>query len=95
MPSNAGCSWHSTSASPNAALVRSPGLCEDRPPWVSPWGPRVDAAAEELLKWPNRGPRWRLAAEACLSAMDGKMPTNEFRLLFEDAAQEEEMLLPD
>ncbi|MER8692916.1 DUF982 domain-containing protein [Mesorhizobium opportunistum] len=56
---------------------------------------RVHTSAEELLKWPNRGPRWRLAAEACLSAMDGKMPTNEFRLLFEDAAQEEEMLLPD
>ncbi|MER9689714.1 DUF982 domain-containing protein [Mesorhizobium sp. M0139] len=56
---------------------------------------RVDAAAEELLKWSNRGPKWRLAVEACLSAMDGKMPGNDFRLLFEAAADEEEMLLPD
>ncbi|MDF3217285.1 DUF982 domain-containing protein [Mesorhizobium sp. M7A.F.Ca.CA.001.09.2.1] len=56
---------------------------------------RIDTAAEELLKWSNRGPKWRLAAEACLTAMDGKMPTNDFRVLFEDAAEEEEMLLPD
>ncbi|MCA0049064.1 DUF982 domain-containing protein [Mesorhizobium sp. B283B1A] len=56
---------------------------------------RVDTAAEELLNWPNRGPNGVWAAEACLSAIDGKMPTDEFRMLFEDAAQEEEMLLPD
>lgn len=40
-------------------------------------------------------PWTQMATGACLSAMDGKMPTNKFRLLFEDAAQEEEMLLPD
>ncbi|MER8410061.1 DUF982 domain-containing protein [Mesorhizobium sp. M1342] len=56
---------------------------------------RIDTAAEKLLKWSNRGPKWRSAAEACLSAMDGKMPTGDFRLLFEAAADEEEMLLPD
>ncbi|RUU21329.1 DUF982 domain-containing protein, partial [Mesorhizobium sp. M7A.T.Ca.TU.009.01.3.2] len=56
---------------------------------------RIDTAAEELLKWSNRGPKWRLAAEACLTAMDGKMPTENFRLLFENAAEEEDMLLPD
>ncbi|RVA09901.1 DUF982 domain-containing protein [Mesorhizobium sp. M7A.F.Ca.US.002.01.1.1] len=55
---------------------------------------RIDTAAEELLKWSNRGPKWRLA-EACLTAMDGKMPTENFRLLFEDAAEEEDMLLPN
>ncbi|WP_348629604.1 hypothetical protein [Mesorhizobium sp. WSM1497] len=47
------------------------------------------------MRWPNRGPKWRLAAEAWLNAMDGKMPGDEFRLLFEAAAGEEEMLLPD
>ncbi|ESZ28733.1 MULTISPECIES: DUF982 domain-containing protein [unclassified Mesorhizobium] len=56
---------------------------------------RIGTAAEELLKWSNRGPKWRSAAEACLSAMDGKMPIGDFRLLFEAAADQEEMLLPD
>ncbi|MBZ9994032.1 DUF982 domain-containing protein [Mesorhizobium sp. BH1-1-4] len=45
-----------------------------------------------MAQW---GPKWRVAAEACLTAMDGKMPTDDFRLLFEAAADEEEMLLSD
>ncbi|ESX22138.1 hypothetical protein X766_03990 [Mesorhizobium sp. LSJC255A00] len=54
----------------------------------------VQGAAEELLKWTKRGPRWRRAIEACMAAIEGKVPPKEVRQLFEDAAKEEKVFLP-
>ncbi|MER9190243.1 DUF982 domain-containing protein [Mesorhizobium australicum] len=55
----------------------------------------VQGAMEELLQWPNRGPKWYLAADAYLAAIDGKVPPDELRKVFVEAALEEGVLLSD
>ncbi|MGX8009648.1 DUF982 domain-containing protein [Mesorhizobium sp. ORM8.1] len=55
----------------------------------------VQAAREQLLQWTKRGPKWYLAADACLGAIDGKVPPHEVRKAFVEAAKEEGMLLSD
>lgn len=55
----------------------------------------VQGAREQLLQWPNRGPKWYLAADACLAAIDGKAPPHEVRKAFVEAAMEAGMLLPE
>ncbi|WP_245261879.1 DUF982 domain-containing protein [Mesorhizobium sp. L2C067A000] len=54
----------------------------------------VQAAAEELLKWPQRGPLWQKAVEACVAALAGEAPPESVRGLFESAAREAQKLLP-
>ncbi|MFD2056811.1 DUF982 domain-containing protein [Mesorhizobium calcicola] len=54
----------------------------------------VEGAAEQLLKWTKRGPKWNLAVETCMAAMEGNVPTQEARRAFEAAAKEERMFLP-
>jgi hypothetical protein len=54
----------------------------------------VEGAAEQLLKWTKRGPKWQQAVETCMAAMEGNVPTQEVRRAFEAAAKEESMLLP-
>lgn len=55
----------------------------------------VQAAREQLLQWTKRGPKWYLAADACLGAVEGKVKPNEVRKAFIEAAREEGMLLSD
>ncbi|MER9937123.1 DUF982 domain-containing protein [Mesorhizobium sp. M0088] len=49
----------------------------------------VEAAAEHLLQWTNRGPKWRLAVRACTAALADKATPQEARRCFRLAAIEE------
>ena len=53
----------------------------------------VQGAAEQLLKWNKRGPKWQQAVEACMAAMENELPSQEARKAFEAAAKESGMLL--
>ncbi|RWB26196.1 DUF982 domain-containing protein [Mesorhizobium sp.] len=56
----------------------------------------VEGAAEKLLSWPKRGPKWRHAVELCMEGLRGQVPPVAVRDAFEAAAKEEGMLLsPD
>ena len=52
----------------------------------------VPRAAEILLTWPERGPKWRVAVQTCVDAMEGEKPADEVRKAFEAAAKEAGML---
>ncbi|TPK91516.1 DUF982 domain-containing protein [Mesorhizobium sp. B2-4-17] len=52
----------------------------------------VDAAAEELLIWDGRGPKWRAAVEACLAAKEGTGTADDARKAFLAAAKANGML---
>ena len=54
----------------------------------------VEVAAEELLKWPKRGPKWKAAVEVCRSALNDLTPSDDARKAFEAAAKEAGKLLP-
>ncbi|RWO26653.1 DUF982 domain-containing protein [Mesorhizobium sp.] len=55
----------------------------------------VRGAAEQLLKWTKRGPKWHLASALCLSALEGEeVDPKEIRQAFEAAAKEAKMLIP-
>ncbi|MGX7875106.1 DUF982 domain-containing protein [Mesorhizobium sp. ORM6] len=53
----------------------------------------VEGAAEQLLKWTNRGPKWKQAVETCMAAIGGNVPPQDARKAFEAAAKEEKMFL--
>jgi hypothetical protein len=55
----------------------------------------VEGAAEQLMAWDTKGPKWTVAAQACMDAFEGKVSAEEVRQLFEAAAEESGMLLPD
>jgi hypothetical protein len=52
----------------------------------------VTRAAEVLLSWQKRGPKWRAAVEACIDAHEGRKTAAEVRKAFEAAAKESGML---
>lgn len=52
----------------------------------------VEVAAEELLKWLKRGPRWRKAVESCVAGLEDKVTPEQARKAFEAAAKETGML---
>ncbi|TPJ34436.1 DUF982 domain-containing protein [Mesorhizobium sp. B2-8-3] len=54
----------------------------------------VQGAAEQLLLWNRRGPKWKRAVEGCMAAIEGEVSPKEVRQLFEAAAKEEKVLLP-
>ncbi|UVK39375.1 DUF982 domain-containing protein [Mesorhizobium sp. AR10] len=54
----------------------------------------VEGAAEQLLKWTKKGPKWDYAVRVCMAALADEMPTQEARKAFEAAAKEEKMFLP-
>ena len=54
----------------------------------------VEVAAEELLKWPKRGPKWMTAVEVCASVLNDLTPSDDARKPFEAAAKEAGKLLP-
>jgi hypothetical protein len=53
----------------------------------------VEGAAEQLMAWDTKGPKWTVAAQACMDAFEGKVSPKEVRQLFEEAAEESGMLL--
>ncbi|CCV05784.1 conserved hypothetical protein [Mesorhizobium metallidurans STM 2683] len=50
----------------------------------------VEGAAEEFMKWPNRGPKWKI--QACVDAFEDRVTPQDVRAAFEAAAEEEGML---
>ncbi|MER9665231.1 DUF982 domain-containing protein [Mesorhizobium sp. M0203] len=54
----------------------------------------VEGAAEELMKWTNRGPRWDLAVRICTAALADKVSPQLAGKAFLAAAKEEGTLLP-
>ncbi|WP_027163666.1 DUF982 domain-containing protein [Mesorhizobium sp. WSM1293] len=53
----------------------------------------VEGAAEQLLKWTKRGPKWTFAVRVCMAAMSDELPAQDARKAFEEAAKEEKMFL--
>ena len=49
----------------------------------------VQAAAEELIRWPKRGPKWALAVRVCMAALAEEATPQEARRAFRLAAKEE------
>ncbi|MCF6119148.1 DUF982 domain-containing protein [Mesorhizobium muleiense] len=55
----------------------------------------VRGAAEQLLKWNRRGPKWQRASALCLQALGGEeVDPKEIRKAFEAAAKEAKKLIP-
>src|SRR5947208_12798247 len=55
----------------------------------------VQAAAEQLVKWTKRGPRWHKAVNLCQSALEGDpIDPQIIRKAFEAADKEATMLFP-
>lgn len=48
----------------------------------------VERAAEVLLNWGERGPKWRAAVQACMDAMSGAGTADKAREAFIEAAEE-------
>jgi hypothetical protein len=48
----------------------------------------VEGAAEELMKWTNRGPKWKQAVQSCIDAFEGRVAPEEARKAFLAAAKE-------
>ncbi|QEL26176.1 DUF982 domain-containing protein [Bosea sp. F3-2] len=53
----------------------------------------VERAAEQLLTWEDRGPKWRGAVQACMDAMSGGGTAKQAREAFVTAAEEVGKLL--
>jgi hypothetical protein len=54
----------------------------------------VEGAAEQLLKWSKRGPKWHSAVQLCMDAMIDQVKPDVVRRAFLEAAKEEGKLLP-
>ncbi|MER9134199.1 DUF982 domain-containing protein [Mesorhizobium sp. M0768] len=54
----------------------------------------IEGAAEELMKWTNRGPRWGLAVRICTAALADKVSPQMAAKAFLAAAKEEGTSLP-
>lgn len=71
-----------------------PAVCvETEKPGQSYAVTSVEMAAQLLLGWPERGPEWREAVEACAAAMNGTRPVSEARSAFIAAARAADRLL--
>ncbi|MGX5842881.1 DUF982 domain-containing protein [Mesorhizobium sp. ArgA1] len=55
----------------------------------------VEGAAEELLKWTKRGPKWKQAVETCMAALADQATAQEVRNAFLAAAEEQGGLSSD
>lgn len=55
----------------------------------------VESASQQLLSWEKHGPRWRVAAETCLLALEGSRTAEEARAEFVEAAREAGKLRSD
>ncbi|TIS54215.1 DUF982 domain-containing protein [Mesorhizobium sp.] len=54
----------------------------------------VEDAAEQLVKWTRRGPKWNKAVRVCVAALAGELTAEDVRIAFKAAAKEEKMLFP-
>ncbi|MDX8502440.1 DUF982 domain-containing protein [Mesorhizobium sp. VK4C] len=54
----------------------------------------VEGAAEQLLRWTTRGPKWHSAVHLCMDAMIDQVKPEVVRRAFLEAAKEEGTLLP-
>jgi hypothetical protein len=52
----------------------------------------IRRAAETLLTWPDKGPKWRKAVQTCIDAGKGSATAADVRQAFEAAAKEAGML---
>ncbi|TPJ52700.1 DUF982 domain-containing protein [Mesorhizobium sp. B2-6-4] len=55
----------------------------------------VEAAAEHLLTWTKRGPKWNQAVRTCMNALVDQATPHEAREAFLAAAKEAGVLRPD
>ncbi|MER8956350.1 DUF982 domain-containing protein [Mesorhizobium sp. M0833] len=53
----------------------------------------VEGAAEELMAWDTKGPRWTKAVQSCVDAFEGRVSPQEVRQAFEAAAKEANVYL--
>lgn len=53
----------------------------------------VEGAAEELMAWDTKGPRWTKAVQSCVDALEGRVSPQEVREAFEAAAKEASVYL--
>ncbi|AZO09702.1 DUF982 domain-containing protein [Mesorhizobium sp. M3A.F.Ca.ET.080.04.2.1] len=53
----------------------------------------VEGAAEQLLQWTKRGPKWHSAVQLCMDAMVERVKPELVRRAFLEAAKEEGKLL--
>jgi hypothetical protein len=51
----------------------------------------VELAGQHLLKWERRGPKWRIAVETCMGAMEGKNTPDEVREAFRSGSDVKSM----
>ena len=56
-------------------------------------GSAVERAAEELLAWDTKGPRWTKAVQSCVDVFEGRVSPQEGREAFEAAAKEASVYL--
>ncbi|MER8716360.1 DUF982 domain-containing protein [Mesorhizobium sp. M1295] len=54
----------------------------------------VEGAAEQLLQWTKRGPKWHRAVQLCMDAMIDQVKPEVVRRAFLEAAKEEGNLVP-
>ncbi|RUV18892.1 DUF982 domain-containing protein [Mesorhizobium sp. M7A.F.Ca.MR.245.00.0.0] len=52
----------------------------------------VEAAAEELMKWPEKGPKWNKAVQLCIDCFEDRASPQDVQKAFEEAAKEQGML---
>ncbi|WP_404927171.1 DUF982 domain-containing protein [Mesorhizobium sp. ORM16] len=52
----------------------------------------VEGAAQELIKWRKRGPKWKTAVQLCVDCFADRASPQDVRKAFEEAAKEEGML---
>ncbi|PAQ09529.1 DUF982 domain-containing protein [Mesorhizobium temperatum] len=53
----------------------------------------IEGAAEELMAWDTKGPKWTKAVQSCVDAFKGRVPPQEVREVFEAAAKEASVYL--
>ncbi|MER9203447.1 DUF982 domain-containing protein [Mesorhizobium sp. M0933] len=53
----------------------------------------VEGAAEELMGWDTKGPRWTKAVQSCVDAFEGRVSPHKVREAFEAAAKEANVYL--
>lgn len=69
--------------------------CDPREDWkvgITLGVSNVEAAAEELMKWPKKGPKWNKAVQLCIDCFEDRASPQDVQKAFEEAAKEQGML---
>ncbi|RWP62570.1 DUF982 domain-containing protein [Mesorhizobium sp.] len=76
-------------------MVNPPAHVKTDRPGLRDGVSHVEGAAEQLLEWTRKGPKWQRASALCLQALGGEeVDLKEVRRAFEAAAEEEGVLWP-